>query len=102
MNKKKSKVKVQVVCLGLCISISVTGNDKNTYQSPVLKEEKDWNYKLKQSKQGKQELEGFLFFTCNKIGSFFLLLSNMVQLCFEIRNLYLQTSMYQDILQNTS
>lgn len=41
MNKKKSKVKVQVVCLGLCISISVTGNDKNTYQSPVLKEEKD-------------------------------------------------------------
>lgn len=44
MNENKSKFKAQVVCLGLCILISITGTDKKTYQSPVLKEEKDWNY----------------------------------------------------------
>lgn len=67
MNENKSKFKAQLVCLGLCILISITGNDKNTYQSPVLKEEKDGNCKLKQSKQGKQELGGFPLFTFNEI-----------------------------------
>ena len=67
MNENKSKFKAQLVYLGLCILISITGNGKNTYQSPVLKEEKDRNCKLKQSKQGKQELEGFPLFIFNDI-----------------------------------